>query len=86
VEVGDQLLVEEFPWPTEGDDPFEVGASARALIACLNFTHEAPWIGYAEGFKRLADIGVRYVEQTGHEQDFLVYRSCSATGTTSSFR
>ncbi len=69
----DDQLPDEFPWPAEGDDPFTLGSSSRALIACLNFTRDEPWGGYAEGFKRLADLGVRYIEQTGHEQDFLVY-------------
>jgi hypothetical protein len=43
------------------------------LVACLNFTHDEPWIAYAEGFKRLADVGVAHIEETGHGHDFLVY-------------
>ena len=39
--MADELnLDNEFPWPTEGDDPFKLTASARQLMACLNFTHE----------------------------------------------
>jgi len=71
--MDEQLLSDGFPWPVKGDDPFKMGSSSRALIACLNFTHDEPWGGMAEGFKRLADLGVSYTDQTGHDQDFLVY-------------
>jgi hypothetical protein len=72
--VADELIPdEEFPWPAEGDDPFKMGSSSRALIACLNFTHDEPWGAMAEGFKRMADVGLRHLEQTGRGQDYLVY-------------
>lgn len=72
--MADELnLDNEFPWPTEGDDPFKLTASARQLMACLNFTHDEPWYGIAEGFKMIADLAVAHIEQTGHDQDFLVY-------------
>lgn len=67
---------DEIPWPRKGDDPFALPEDAfrsrNRLIACLNFTPE-PWGGMAEGFKRLADLGVAWVEQTGHDQDYLVH-------------
>lgn len=66
-------LDNEFQWPTEGDDPFKLTASARQLMACLNFTHDEPWYGIAEGFRMIADLAVAHIEQTGHDQDFLVY-------------
>ncbi len=71
--MSDELLADELPWPAEGDDPFKMGSSSRALIACLNFTHDEPWGGIAEGFKMMADLGIRHIEQTGHDHDFLVY-------------
>ena len=49
----------EFPWPTEGDDPFKLTASARQLMACLNFTHDEPWYGIAEGFNYYGAIPVQ---------------------------
>jgi hypothetical protein len=64
---------EEYPWPRKGDDPFAFRTSDPNLIACLNFTFDEPWGGYAEGFKRLADLGVSHCEQTGRDQDFLIY-------------
>lgn len=72
VDFGDN----EIPWPRKGDDPFALTEDAlrsrSLLIACLNFTPD-PWGGMAEGFKRLADLGVAWVEQTGHDQDYLVH-------------
>lgn len=62
------------PWPKSGNDPFALDTSySSRLIACLNFTHDAPWGGYAEGFRRLADIGVDHIERTGRDHDYLVY-------------
>jgi hypothetical protein len=43
------------------------------LVARVNFTFDEPWEGYAEGFKRLADLGVAHIEATGHSHDYLVY-------------
>ncbi len=63
---------DEAPWPKAGDDPFAIARNSR-LVACLNFTHDEPWGGYAEGFKRLADIGVAHIEETRRSHDFLVY-------------
>jgi len=70
--VVDDFDLGESPWPRTGDDPFELVGGSR-LVACLNFTHDEPWIGYTEGFKRLADVGVAHIEETGHGHDFLVY-------------
>jgi hypothetical protein len=70
--VADELDLSGYPWPRRGDDPFELVGGSR-LVACLNFTHDEPWIGYVEGFKRLADVGVAHIEETGHGHDFLVY-------------
>jgi hypothetical protein len=70
--VSEKGETEEYPWPRKGDDPFALFNDSR-LIACLNFTHDEPWGGYAEGFKRLADLGVAHCERTGNDQDFLVY-------------
>jgi hypothetical protein len=64
--------IDEAPWPRPGDDPFAIASNSR-LVASLNFTHDEPWGGYAEGFKRLADIGVAHIEETGRSHDFLVY-------------
>ena len=55
----------EAPWPRPGDDPFAIASNSR-LVASLNFTHDEPWGGYAEGFKRLADIGVAHIEEQIH--------------------
>jgi hypothetical protein len=73
--VADELNREDarVPWPAEDDDPYQLTPDAMRLIACLNFTHDEPWYGIAEGFKRIADLAVAHVEQTGHDQDFLVY-------------
>ena len=68
----DAAETDEAPWPKPGDDPFALPGSSR-LVACLNFTLDAPWGGYAEGFKRLADIGVAHIESTGRDHDYLVY-------------
>jgi hypothetical protein len=66
--------IDERPWPKPGDDPFALdGSYSSRLIACLNFTVDAPWGGYAEGFRRLADIGVAHIERTGRDHDYLVY-------------
>jgi hypothetical protein len=62
----------ELPWP-DGDDPYKLTPGALHLIACLNFTHDEPWYGIAEGFKRIADLAVAHIAETGHDQDFLVY-------------
>jgi hypothetical protein len=63
---------EETSWPRAGDDPFAIADNSR-LVARVNFTFDEPWGGYAEGFKRLADLGVAHIEQTGHSHDYLVY-------------
>jgi hypothetical protein len=67
----------DFPWPQDGDDPFALpprpAAEHLRLVASLNFTHDEPWGGMAEGFKRLGDAGVASVEAIGHGQDYLVY-------------
>lgn len=62
----------EQPWPRKGDDPFVLGEDWQNN-ACLNFMHDAPWYGYARGFKLLGDLGVKHVEQTSNDQDVLVY-------------
>jgi len=62
---------ERVPVAPDGDDLFELVGGSR-LVACLNFTHDEPWIGYAEGFKRLADLDVAHIEETGHGHNFLV--------------
>ena len=73
--IADELNLDfEFPWPSEGDDPYKLTPGASHLAACLHFTHGVPWwYGIAEGFKRIADLAVAHVEQTGHEADFYVY-------------
>lgn len=71
--MADELNLDfELPWP-DGDDPYKLTPGARHLIACLNFTHDEPWYGIAEGFKRVADLAVAHIAETGHDQDFLVY-------------
>lgn len=70
--MADELNLDfELPWP-DGDDPYKLTPGARHLIACLNFTGD-PSYGIAEGFKRIADLAVAHVEQTGHDADFFVY-------------
>ena len=66
-------LEDELLWPTDSDDPFNVGASVRELIACLNFGRGERWYRIAEGFKQIADLAVARIEETETEQDFLVY-------------
>lgn len=70
--VSDALEVGDEMWPRAGDDPFAPAGRSR-LIACLNFTGDEPWLGYVEGFKRLADLGVTHLEEEGHGHDYLVY-------------
>ena len=67
----DDRLDDESPWPRAADDPLALGERSR-LVACLNFSHDQ-WIGYVEGFKRLADVGVAHLEEDGHGHDYLVY-------------
>jgi hypothetical protein len=62
----------DYPWPQKGDDPFEL-ADDWWHNACLNWMHGEAWTGYAEGYKRIADLSVAYVEATHSDQDFLVY-------------
>ena len=65
----------EYPWPRAGDDPFALNNDAK-LIARLNLSHDVPWRPYAEGFKRLADLGVQQIAEiptTGADRHFLVY-------------
>src|SRR5436190_6431658 len=68
VDFGDR----ELPWPRKGDDPRAIGERSR-LVAALNFSFDEPWGPIAEGFKRLGDLGVASVEETGHGHDYLVY-------------
>lgn len=71
--MADELNLDfELLWP-DGDDPYKLTPGARHLTACLNFNHDEPWYGIAEGFKRIADLAVAHVEQTGHEADYYVY-------------
>lgn len=64
---------DEYPWPRKGDDPFELG-SDWWHNACLNyFGGDEPWGTYADGFRRLGDVGVAYVEDKQIDQDSLVY-------------
>lgn len=65
--------VDALRWPKPDDDSFALDSESSRLIACLNFTHDAPWGGYAEGFKRLADVGVAHIERTGRDHDYLIY-------------
>ena len=59
-------------WPRASDNPFKIESQSR-LVARVNFTHDQPWGGYAEGFRRLAELGVAHIEQAGHSHDYLVY-------------
>ena len=69
IDFGD---TEDYPWPQKGDDPFLL-AEDWPNNACLNFMPDAPWYGYARGFKLVGDLAVRYVEEKSADQDFLVY-------------
>jgi hypothetical protein len=63
---------DELPWPRKGDDPYALIENSR-LIASVNVPFDEPWGVFAEGFKRLADLGVAHIEQTGRSHNFLVY-------------
>jgi hypothetical protein len=62
---------EECSWPRVGDVLF-TGEGDSWHNACVGWSPEQ-WIGYAEGYKRAADLLVQQVIDTGREQDFLVY-------------
>ena len=62
----------DVPWPQKGDDPLAIGEHSR-LVAGVNFSFDEPWGQIAEGFKRLGDLGVASLEQTGHGHNYLVY-------------
>jgi len=40
--------------------------------ACLNYMHDHE-TAYTEGYRRAADILIRHIDETGRDQDFLVY-------------
>jgi hypothetical protein len=67
----DDTVADPGPWPRAGDDPLALDSRSR-LVACVNFSHDQ-WIGYVEGFKLLADLGVAHLEEAGHDHDYLVY-------------
>jgi hypothetical protein len=70
--VSIDLGSDDILWPRKGDDPRAIGERSR-LVAALNFSHDDPWGPMAEGFKRLPDLGVAAVEETGRGHDHLVY-------------
>lgn len=62
----------ELPWPRKSDDPRAIGEYSR-LVAAFHSGFDESWGLIAEGFKRLGDLGVASVEQSGRGHDFLVY-------------
>jgi hypothetical protein len=59
-------------WPTVGDDPFLVTGKNPHAVAAVNQGPE-PWVVYAEGFRRHADLAVEHVIATQRDHNFLVY-------------
>ena len=64
--------LDEYPWPRENDDPFEV-AGDWWNTACLTFQCDVPGRGYAHGFKLQADLAVEYVAAHRRDQNRRVF-------------
>jgi hypothetical protein len=62
---------ENWDWPRKGDRLFQGGADWKNN-ACLSFDGYSPDI-VAEGYKRLADLGVEHIKTTRLYQDWFVF-------------
>lgn len=60
----------EIPWPRAGDRLFL--QDDNWMDACVGWSSDQ-WHGYAEGYRRAANILVRHVTETQREQDYLIY-------------
>lgn len=61
----------EYHWPEPGEQL--VAVDGGVTTACVNFSWDGGWEGYAEGYRRAAQCLVEHVDTTGRDQDFLVY-------------
>jgi hypothetical protein len=61
----------DIPWPRKGDLLF-VDGDDWWHNACVGWSCEE-WHGYAEGYKRAADLLVQHVADTQSNQDYLIY-------------
>jgi hypothetical protein len=62
-------MSDEVPWPRLGDVLFS--NDGGWFNACVGWTHDQ-WVGYAEGYRRAANILVQHVLDTVRDQDFLI--------------
>jgi hypothetical protein len=63
-------MSDEFPWPRAGDVLFSGGGDW--FNACVGWKRNQ-WFGYAEGYRRAADLLVQHIADTQRDQDFLIY-------------
>lgn len=61
----------EYHWPEEGERLID--ADGGMTTACVNFSWDGGWEGYAEGYRLAAERLVEHVVRTNEDQDFLVY-------------
>src|SRR5438270_6878360 len=64
-------MSQDLPWPQKGDLLF-VDGDDWWHNACVGWSREE-WDGYAEGYKRAADLLVQHVVDTQSNQDYLIY-------------
>ncbi len=60
----------EEPWPRQNDVLF--ADTGSWFSACVGWTPDE-WYGYAEGYRRAADVLVQHVVDEVHSQDFLIF-------------
>src|SRR4051812_27294719 len=63
-------MSEDHHWPCVGDVLFS--ADGGWFNACVGWTCDQ-WVGYAEGYRRAAEILVQHIADTERDQDVLVY-------------
>ncbi len=62
-------MSQEFPWPKLGDVLFsDKGGWCNAWVG----SNPLQWFGYAEGYRRAAELLVKHVAETGRDLDHLV--------------
>lgn len=64
-------MAAEFPWPRPGDVLF-VDGDDWWHNACVGWSRDQ-WVGYAEGYRRAADVLVQHASDTRSDLDFLIY-------------
>jgi hypothetical protein len=64
-------MTPEIPWPRKGNLLF-VDGDDWWHNACVGWSREE-WHGYAEGYRRAADVLVQHVSDTQSFQDYLIY-------------